>query len=76
MPTRPVGAVPAARQSGRKDGVTRILFARPTTIAVGSPGIAVVQEIEDVTTRRCRPLRPRQRAIGHGGRNDFRVPPG
>lgn len=34
-----------------KDGVTRILFARPTTIAVGSPGIAVVQEIEDVITQ-------------------------
>lgn len=33
-----------------KDGVTRILFARPTTIAAGSPGIAVVQEIEDVIT--------------------------
>ena len=30
-----------------KEGVTRVLFARPTTIAAGSPGIAVVQEIED-----------------------------
>lgn len=30
-----------------KDGVTRILFARPTVVAAGSPGIAVVQEIED-----------------------------
>ena len=33
-----------------KDGVTRVLFARPTTVAAGSPGIAVVQEIEDVIT--------------------------
>lgn len=30
-----------------KDGVTRVLFARPTVMAAGSPGIAVVQEIED-----------------------------
>lgn len=30
-----------------KDGVTRVLFARPTVIAAGSPGIAVIQEIED-----------------------------
>ena len=31
-----------------KDGMTRVLFARPTAIAEGSPGIAVVREIEDV----------------------------
>lgn len=30
-----------------KDGVTRILFARPTVTAAGSPGIAVVQEVEE-----------------------------
>ena len=30
-----------------KNGVTRVLFARPTAVAAGSPGIAVVQEIED-----------------------------
>ena len=30
-----------------KNGVTRVLFARPTAIAAGSPGIGVVQEIED-----------------------------
>ena len=30
-----------------KDGVTRILFARPTVIAQGSPAIGVVKEIED-----------------------------
>ena len=30
-----------------KDGVTRVLFARPTATAAGSPGIAVVQEVED-----------------------------
>lgn len=29
-----------------KDGVTRILFARPTVIAAGSPGLAVAEEIE------------------------------
>ena len=30
-----------------KSGVTRVLFARPTATAAGSPGIAVIQEIED-----------------------------
>jgi uncharacterized protein (DUF302 family) len=30
-----------------KDGVTRVLFARPAVIAAGSPGMAVVREIED-----------------------------
>ena len=29
-----------------KDGVTRVLFARPTVTAAGSPGIAVVEEVE------------------------------
>lgn len=37
-----------------KDGVTRVLFARPTVIAAGSPGIAVVEEIEDVIGRALR----------------------
>jgi len=37
-----------------KDGVTRVLFARPTVIADGSPGIAVVQEIEDVVSKALR----------------------
>jgi uncharacterized protein (DUF302 family) len=37
-----------------KDGVTRVLFARPTVIAAGSPGIAVVQEIEDVISMALR----------------------
>jgi len=31
-----------------KDGVTRVLFARPTAVAAGSPGIAIIEEIEDV----------------------------
>ena len=31
-----------------KDGITRILFARPTVIAADSPGIAVIEEIEQV----------------------------
>jgi uncharacterized protein (DUF302 family) len=31
-----------------KDGITRVLFARPTVIAAGSPGIAVIEEIEQV----------------------------
>lgn len=31
-----------------KAGVTRVLFARPSVIAAGSPGEAVVKEIEDV----------------------------
>jgi len=30
-----------------KERVTRVLFARPAVIAAGSPGIALVQEIED-----------------------------
>ena len=30
-----------------KDGFTRVLFARPTVIAEGSPGIGVVQGLED-----------------------------
>jgi len=34
-----------------KDGVTRVLSARPTVIATGSPGIAVVQELEDVISK-------------------------
>ena len=29
-----------------KDGVTRVLFARPSVIAAGSPGLAIVEEIE------------------------------
>lgn len=29
-----------------KDAVTRVLFARPTVIAAGSPGIAVVEQVE------------------------------
>ena len=29
-----------------KDGETRVLFARPTVTAAGSPGIAVVEEVE------------------------------
>ena len=29
-----------------KDDVTRVLFARPTVTAAGSPGIAVVEEVE------------------------------
>jgi len=37
-----------------KDGVTRVLFARPTVIAEGSPGMAVVQEIEDVISKALR----------------------
>jgi hypothetical protein len=37
-----------------KDGVTRVLFARPTVIAAGSPGIAVVQEIEDTISAALR----------------------
>lgn len=31
-----------------KEGITRVLFARPTVIAAGSPGIAVIEEIEQV----------------------------
>ncbi len=30
-----------------KDGVTRVLFARPSMIAAGSPGLAAVREIEE-----------------------------
>jgi uncharacterized protein (DUF302 family) len=37
-----------------KEGVTRVLFARPTVIAAGSPGIAVVQEIEDTISAALR----------------------
>lgn len=37
-----------------KDGVTRVLFARPTATAAGSPGIAVVQEIEDTVAAALR----------------------
>lgn len=37
-----------------KDGVTRVLFARPTVVAAGSPGIEVVQEIEDVISTALR----------------------
>ena len=46
----PAGAATRVVSTKSKDGVTRILFARPTTVAEGSPGIAVVQEIEDVIT--------------------------
>lgn len=31
-----------------KDGVTRVLFARPSVIAAGSPGEKVAKEIEDI----------------------------
>ena len=37
-----------------KDGVTRVLFARPTVTAAGSPGLAVVQEIEDRVVKALR----------------------
>lgn len=37
-----------------KDGVTRVLFARPTVIAAGSPGIEVVREIEEVVSQALR----------------------
>lgn len=37
-----------------KDGVTRILFARPTTIAAGSPALAVAQEVEDTIAEALR----------------------
>ncbi len=37
-----------------KDGVTRVLFARPTVIAAGSPGIKVVEEIEEVISSALR----------------------
>jgi hypothetical protein len=31
-----------------KDGITRVLFARPSVVAAGSPGEALVKEIEDL----------------------------
>jgi hypothetical protein len=37
-----------------KDGVTRVLFARPSVIAAGSPGETVVQEIEQTLIRAIR----------------------
>jgi hypothetical protein len=37
-----------------KDGVTRILFARPSVIAAGSPGIAIVREIEQTISAALR----------------------
>ena len=37
-----------------KDGITRVLFARPTVIAAGSPGIAVIEEIEQVSATALR----------------------
>lgn len=37
-----------------KDGVTRVLFARPTATAAGSPGIAIVQELEDAVATALR----------------------
>jgi len=37
-----------------KDGITRVLFARPTVIAAGSPGIAVIEEIEQVISTALR----------------------
>ena len=37
-----------------KDGVTRVLFARPTVIAAGSPGISVIEEIELVISSALR----------------------
>ena len=37
-----------------KDGLTRVLFARPTVTAAGSPGIAVVREIEEVIAKALR----------------------
>ena len=37
-----------------KDGITRVLFARPTVTAAGSPGLAVVQEVEDVVVNALR----------------------
>lgn len=37
-----------------KSGVTRVLFVRPTVAAMGSPGLPMVQEIEDVVIRALR----------------------
>lgn len=37
-----------------KDGITRVLFARPTVIAAGSPGIEVIEEIEQVISTALR----------------------
>jgi uncharacterized protein (DUF302 family) len=37
-----------------KDGITRVLFARPTVIAAGSPGITVIEEIEQVISTALR----------------------
>lgn len=34
-----------------KDGITRVLFARPTLVAEGSPAIGIVTEIEEVITK-------------------------
>lgn len=31
-----------------KDGVSKVLFARPTVIAAGSPALGIVREIEDL----------------------------
>jgi uncharacterized protein (DUF302 family) len=37
-----------------KDGVTRVLFARPSAIAAGSPGEAMAQQIEQALVRAIR----------------------
>ena len=37
-----------------KDGITRVLFARPTVVAAGSPGIEVIEEIEQVISTALR----------------------
>jgi uncharacterized protein (DUF302 family) len=37
-----------------KDGATRVLFARPSVIAAGSPGEATVREIEDILVQAIR----------------------
>lgn len=37
-----------------KDGVTRVLFARPTVIAAGSPALPVAAEIEDAVEKALR----------------------
>lgn len=37
-----------------QDGVTRVLFARPSVVAAGSPGLAIVQEIEAVISAALR----------------------
>ncbi len=34
-----------------KDGITRVLFARPSAAAAGSPGIGVIEEVESVVIK-------------------------